>query len=625
MHSPMRRGSAAAGLASLLLLGSVQAHAQGQPASMEPEVRKALAGAKRSNPSLSVQLDPRTGLPTKIRGIAPNANLGASRGLAPGAKPSDDDARRAVEAFFAQSELSAAFPTKNAEAKVEALKVRDDPDVQGQKIVNVEQRVRGIKVFGSTGRVIVSPTLGVTQMTATLSTVAIEKTEPAVSKEQAINTARDHVKGLLEKRAKDRSLAPLRANADKLETSADVVVFDPALLRTRGAKPGPARLAWLVSVDTFRYFIDAESGEQLFFYRDQPSNSPRQVYDLDTKTKFPGQKLVDDVAGVKPDKLPPDADLAYMNTGRVAAFFFETLGRKGIVDSDEGSKAPLESYVRYGDLENAFWCKEKGSACPKPSVMVYGPSFAVAIDVVGHEMTHGIITAEPDLIYSEEPGAVNESLADLFGTLIEYYANGGNGNWVIGESLPGFTVTQPLRSMANPQMQDADGTSLFNKAKDFSFKNRGQPDRYADYLKREDPLCESTSDYFNGCVHFNSGILNKFFFLVSEGGRHYDTEVKGIGRQKTARLAYRALTTQLHANSGLIETAEAFGQACRDLVQANPPVTDTSDCDQVDMARTATGLYAQAVETASAPATTPATPASVQTQERERTRTRGGM
>lgn len=609
-------GVRAGGALLLLAAGVALAQDAKAPASVEPEVRKAISGAQRSNPNLKVQLDPRTGLPTKIRGLAPNADLGASRELAPGGLSPDDAARKAVQSFFAESELSAAFPTKNAETKVEPLRVRDDPDVQGQKIVNIEQRVRGIPVFGSTGRVIVSPSLGVTQMTATLSTVAIDKTEPSLDKDKAIAVARGALKAIVERRTKEPSLAPLRDRTDTAAATGDLVVFDPALLRSRGATSGPARLAWLVSIDTFRFFIDAETGAQLFMYRDQPSGALRQVYDLAAKTAFPGKKVIDDTekpmslsataspADTKPADKPAepkksDADSAYEFTGRVAAFYADVLGRKGIVDTDQGALTPLESYVRYGDMENAFWCKEKSAYCPKPSVMVYGPGYASAIDVVGHEMTHGVITAEADLIYADEPGAVNESFADLFGTLIEYNANGGNGNWVIGESIPGFSATNPLRNMADPHLQDADGNSLFNRAKDFSMSNRGQPDHYADYVKREDPLCESTSDYFSGCVHFNSGILNKFVFLMSEGGRKTiqengaarDIDVKGLGRVKTARIAYRTLTTQLHANSGLIETAEAFVQSCRDLVQANPPVTDNSDCDQIDLARTATGLF----------------------------------
>lgn len=574
---------AAAVLAVLAPLGG--AEAQG----VEKNVRDAVKAAKRENPGLVVRTDPVTGLPTSIRGLAPRANLGASAD-GPAEQATDDAARRVVEAFFASGDLAAAFPTKNTAAKVQALKVRPDPDIAGQRIVNVEQRVNGVPVFGSTGRVIVNPSLGVTALTASLSTVAVASTDPQLAKEKAIEVARDKLKALVAEKPNDRSLERLRGDIAAIEGRADLVVFDPALLRSRGAVQTDAKLAWLVSIDTFRLFVDSTKGEVVFFYRDHPSASLRQVYDLAASTVFPGKRLIDDISKERKEPLPKDAELAWSNTGTVAEYFALKFGRKGIDDDETAAGKPLESYVRYGDVSNAYWCKDPGSYCPKSSVMVFGPGFASAIDVVGHEMTHGVITREADLIYADEPGAVNEALADLFGTLIEFDTLGGGGNWVIGEGLPGFTLTKPLRSMANPHLMDGDGISMFDKGKDYSTANHGQPDHFSEYLTRESPLCESTNDYFTGCVHFNSGILNKFAFLISEGGRHYDVTVNGIGRDKLGRIAYRALTTQLHSNSGLKDAADGFAQACRDLTTLTPPVVEPTDCDQVDAARKATGL-----------------------------------
>ncbi len=562
---------------------------------------RAVAAAKRNNPRLQVQIDPETGLLTSVKGLSPNANLGAARSIARPTELTDEArdaaARRAAEAFFAQGELSAAVSARNADTRVEALKVRPDPDFKDQRIVAVEQRVNGVPVFGSTGKVVVSPSLGVTQMTAKLSAVAVDKTAPTLSREAAIAIGRDKLAELIDNRGQPRALMQLRTGLAAAEAKAETVVFDPALLRSRGAATGPARLAWLVSVDTFRLFVDAENGQILFFFRDHPSASaaPRQVYDLGAATVFPGKKIIDDGANLKPDtlpagSLPADADLAYRHTGSVDEFLAQVLGRKGIADS-EPSKT-LESYVRYGDVENAYWCKDPGSYCPKSGVMVYGPNFASALDVVGHEMTHGVITHEADLIYSDESGAVNEALSDIFGVLIEYQASNGNGNWVIGEKLPGFSLTSPLRSLANPHMQDADGASKFDKDKPYGADNMGQPDHYSEYVKREHKLCDTTNDYFSGCVHFNSGILNKFAYLVSEGGRHYGTDVNGLGRQKLARIAYRALTTQLHPNSGLVEAADGFLQACRDLSAQENALVQPDDCKQVEAAGKATGLVA---------------------------------
>lgn len=549
--------------------------------------------ARRNNPRLKVRLDPVTGMPTSVRGLSPNASLGSSSFKALPAPESeaarDAAARRAAEEFFSGGELAAAFAARNPDAKVEAVKVRSDPDFSGQRIVNVEQRVNGVPVFGSTGKVIVSPSLAVTQLSASLSKVDVNTTTPSLSADNAIAAARDYLTEQIAARARDRSLKRLSDTVGTAAARADSVVYDPLLLRSRGAKPGPARLTWMVSIENFRVFVDAETGKVLFYYFDQPTAGPREVFDLGATTKFPGNKLIDDATSLKPTDVPADADFAYRNTGSVDEFLDKVLGRKGITD-DDAKRITLESYVRYGDVENAYWCKDPGTFCPKQSVMVYGPNFAAALDVVGHEMTHGVITQEADLIYSDEPGAVNESLADIFGTLIEFSANNGNGNWVIGEMLPGFSVTEPLRSLANPHMQDGDGKSLFNINKGYAMDNRGQPDHYSEYVHRESALCETTNDYFSGCVHFNSGILNKFAFLVAQGGRHYDITVTGLGREKLARIAYRALTTQLHPNSGLVEAADGFMAACSDLSVKENPVVSADDCKQVDLARTATGL-----------------------------------
>jgi Zn-dependent metalloprotease len=557
--------------------------------SVEREVRRAVDAAKRSNPGLIVRVDPITGLPTSIKGLSPGATPSVSLGASRTDQPSEADVKTAVETFFVSSQLSAAFPTKNVQSKVEALRVRNDPDVPGQSIVHVEQRVNGVPVFGSSGKVVVSPSLAVTQLTASFSSVAIDSTTPTVTEPQAVETARARLRQLLDARSGDRSLNKIRTELDSAPAHAELVVYDPALMRNRGSTSGTTRLSWLVSIDTFRLFVDAGNREVLFYYRDHPTGVLRQVFDLASATRFPGRKIIDEATNERIEPVPVDADQAFLNAAAVFDFYLKVLGRGGISEK-QATASPLESYVRYGDIANAYWCKAPGAYCPKANVMVYGPNFAVALDVVGHEMTHGIISEEADLIYADEPGAVNESLADLFGTLIDFYANNGNGNWVLGVKLPGFSSTSPLRSMANPHLIDADGHSLFDKTQTYSPTNRGQPDHYSEYVKRDDPLCDSTSDYFIGCAHFNSGILNKFAFLISEGGVHREVTVNGIGRSKLARIAYRALTTQLNASSGLVQAADAFEQACGDLAGAGAAGMQISDCDQVRAARLATGL-----------------------------------
>ena len=77
-------------------------------------------------------------------------------------------------------------------------------------------------------------------------------------------------------------------------------------------------------------------------------------------------------------------------------------------------------------------------------------------------------------------------------------------------------------------------------------------------LTEDDQQCASTAYNDNGCVHFNSGILNKFAYLISEGGTHRGVAVNGIGRYKLARITYRAMTAALSQSSGLTEAGECF-------------------------------------------------------------------
>ncbi len=573
-------------LSTTYVIWSLPANAQ----SKAETVDKIVEGARRTNPALKVRTDPLTGLPTSIKGlrpaIDPAVSLNASRG--PSGQPTEDDIRAAAEAFFRTGALSAAFKAENDRTKIEALRVRKDPDIPGQSVVHVEQSVDGIRVFGSSGRVVVGPSLAVTQAAATFSRVKIKSTTPDVEQESAIEVARTHLGEILSAHTIDPEMEPLVKSPHKARTQASLVIYEPALMRAKSAKRGPARLAWLVTIDAFRIFVDATTAKVLFFYFDQRKSSQHRVFDLQNRFDFPGMKVLDDTSGKGEKRLHPDAEHAHKNVGLVTDYFANAFGRAGLLD--RGADEVLSSYVRLGNSKNAYWCNYQSYNCPQAGAMVYGEGMPAALDVVGHEMTHGMITVEADLTYANEAGAVNESLADIFGTLIEFEVNPGMANWVVGERLPGNSLTKPMRSISNPNLSDDDGNALFDRSKVLGEDNRGQPDHYADYVSREDAICETSSDYFNGCVHFNSGIFNKFAFLIAEGGRHRGTVVLGIGRKKLGRVAYRALVTHLTRSTGLQEAAESFHTSCLELAGARIAGFETTDCDRIRKAQDAVGL-----------------------------------
>jgi bacillolysin len=178
--------------------------------------------------------------------------------------------------------------------------------------------------------------------------------------------------------------------------------------------------------------------------------------------------------------------------------------------------------------------------------------FAGALDVVAHELAHGITDYTSDLIYRNESGALNEAFSDIMGTGAEFYFQAVGGGYMKAEYLVGEDLTTPLggfRSMANP--------AAF-----------GDPDHYS---KRY----TGTSD--NGGVHHNSGIINHAFYLAVEGGVNRTSllSVTGIGaanRDKMEKVFYRAFTQMLTSNATFSQARAATLLAARDLYGTNSDV-----------------------------------------------------
>ncbi len=564
------------------------------------EVNSAVEAARLRRPQLNVAIDKRTGLPSRItnlnfRGGPVVRSLAAS---SRNGEPSEADVRQAVEAFFQRSILKSAFPQGHQSAKRVIRSVNPDPTLPGQFIASVTQEVNGIPVFGSSAKVSVNRTLSVTGISASFSAVQLPDTDAVLDQTAAIARAREELGRMLARTRKSFGL-DARRNSDvaaNAEATASKTIFDPKIMARAQTSASETRLAWQVAIDSYRLFIDAKDGKLLYFYKDHRSFTVRRVFDLDGKSEFPGTDVINEETGSRAAGLSADAATAYQNSGIVRDFFFAMFGRKSF-DNGQASAgqfgSPVVSYVRYGSMQGAHWCVAASDGCPAAHVAVYGPGYAKALDVMAHEFTHGVITHEADLVYAEESGAVNEALADILGSLVELEARGSAGNWIIGEHLPGRSLTEPERDLKQPWLVDGNGRSLFNAAAEYNFEtNRGQPARYSDYVKRDDPLCESTSDYYNGCVHFNSGILNRFAYLAAEGGQQDGVTVTGIGRQKLGLLAYRALSTKMNQTTGLSDAAYGFVDSCYEFVSAKFGEFAEADCKEVENAQRAVGLEA---------------------------------
>ena len=224
-------------------------------------------------------------------------------------------------------------------------------------------------------------------------------------------------------------------------------------------------------------------------------------------------------------------------TAQTWDYFFSQHGR----DSFDDQGTTLVSYVSFGtNFVNAFW---------NGSFMTYGDGDGttrgplVSLDIVGHEITHGVTQYASGLIYQDQSGALNESFSDIFGEAVENHARGSN-DWLMGGDIGLNGNAGQFRNMISP--------NLFN-----------DPDTYlGDYWY--------TGQGDHGGVHINSGVQNKWFYLMvaGESGTNdtgFNYNVTGIGMQDSAAIAYRNLTQYLAPNATYPDARVGAIQSAIDL------------------------------------------------------------
>jgi thermolysin len=258
---------------------------------------------------------------------------------------------------------------------------------------------------------------------------------------------------------------------------------------------------------------------------------------------------------------------AHAYAGFTYDYFYKRFNRAGL-DNRNMPMTSLVHPVRRQDLLtypgsiiglfylNAFYAGD--------GVMVYGEGlppgyvladtrqtvdfFSGALDIVAHELSHGVTDYTSNLVYGNESGALNEAFSDVMAVGVEYFfQEAGSGN-LKADYLIGEDTIRPggIRSIANPQAY-------------------GDPDHYS---KRY----TGTSD--NGGVHTNSGIANNAFYLAIEGGtnRTSGLGVEGVGasnREQIEKVFYRAFTQLMPQNATFSIARAACEQAARDLYGAS--------------------------------------------------------
>jgi Zn-dependent metalloprotease len=262
------------------------------------------------------------------------------------------------------------------------------------------------------------------------------------------------------------------------------------------------------------------------------SDAPdREIADAQGREVLPGRV-------VRREGQQPAGDIAvdeaYDGLGATFDLFSEVFGRNSI----DGAGLPLRATVHYGRLyDNAFWDGDR---------MVFGDGdgevfdrFTRSLSVIGHELTHGVTQYTSGLVYSDQSGALNESVSDVFGVLVEQYAKHqttAEASWLVGEGL--FTTAvegRALRSMREP------GTAY----DDDVLGRDPQPAHMDDYI---------TTSEDDGGVHLNSGIPNRAFVLTADalGGNAWD---------RAGRIWYDTLTGSLNPRVDFSGFADATVRA----------------------------------------------------------------
>jgi thermolysin len=267
---------------------------------------------------------------------------------------------------------------------------------------------------------------------------------------------------------------------------------------------------------------------------------------------------------------------AHAYVGWTYDYYFKRHGRRGLNNLDR----PLVTMVNpvtpqaavnlppdlfFNFAVNAFWCNDCGPGAV--GVMFFGsgvPStftlggqtvgpLSGSLDIVAHELTHGVTTSSSGLIYMNESGALNEAFSDIMGTAVEFFfqpigAGIGQADYLLGEDTfrsPGGAFNGS-RSLVNP----------------LAF---GDPNHYS---------IRFTGPQDNGGVHINSGIVNHAYYLAIEGGTNTISRltVQGVGtanREQIEKAFYRAFVFLLPASATFSTARAATIQAARDLYGAN--------------------------------------------------------
>jgi len=262
-----------------------------------------------------------------------------------------------------------------------------------------------------------------------------------------------------------------------------------------------------------------KAGKTTYTLKDLTRPALIYTYSANYTTRTPGTLISSTTTTIN----DPAAVDAHYYAGIVYDYFKTKFNRNSINGSGMAIKSSVHYYRNY---VNAAWTGTQ---------MIYGDGNGVdslalsgGLDVIGHEMTHGVDQYEADLVYQDQSGALNESMSDAFGVFVEYYAQNNKFDWLMGEDIwtPGVQ-NDALRDISDPTKY-------------------GDPAHMNQYVY-------TTQDY--GGVHTNSGIPNKACYLIANN----------LGIAKTEQIYYRALCNYMTSSTDFSDARACLAQAAADL------------------------------------------------------------
>ncbi|WP_094226992.1 M4 family metallopeptidase [Methanolobus psychrotolerans] len=512
-----------------------------------------LENLRKTDPNIEIKWDEKTGSPLRVKGILARSGQ-------------KDPGNAAMEFMDANKEL---FLLNSVQKEMLLKKVYTDRI--GIRHVRMQQIYKELPVFGSEIIVHIDSNDNIKGTTGKLAPNLDLPDKPKITDEQAIkavlsddrNNSRPRlhaeptlivlsqfveephlvwhvtVNGTDKDLGGDETPAKWEYFVDAL-TGKIVWKYNNEQTHTRTTGSGIGRYAGAMTINTLH-----DHGTAKYLLEDQWVPSTARIITHDADGGYPPAAISeDDNNNWSAATQGPDVD-CHLYTRMVYDYFFTVHGR----DSYDDAGADMHIYANCGvNWNNASW---NGSYVKigNGDGIRYDP--LCALDIIAHEWTHAVTGYTADLVYSNESGALNESMSDVFAALI-------TGNWLFGEDA-WLLASAP----ASRNMEDPTNGGLYDPANPIDSVLAGhQPDHMTDkYVGFSD----------NGGVHINSGIMNKAAYLIATGGTHRGIRIcEGLGRDVLGILYYQALTTHLVLSSDFSDMRDAVLDSLDDLYAANP-------------------------------------------------------